>query len=82
MSMITLPSLTDRPARRHQATLTAGFGIATLARLRGELDEDDEVPFGGDDDDDLSELDDVDELEVEEDEDELDDDEFGSEADV
>ena len=70
MSMITLPSLTDLPARRHQATLTAGFGIATLARLRGELDEDDEVPF------------DVDELEVDEDEDELDDDEFGGEADV
>ena len=37
MSMITLPSLTDRPARRHQATLTAGFGIATLARLRTSL---------------------------------------------
>jgi hypothetical protein len=83
MSMITLPSLTAGPARRPQATLTAGFGTVTIARLRGELDEDDEVPFGGDDDD-LSELDDVDELEVDEDEDEdeLDDDEFEAEADV
>ncbi|MGD0981667.1 MAG: hypothetical protein ABR946_09330 [Solirubrobacteraceae bacterium] len=82
MSMITLPSLTAGPARRPQATLTAGFGPATIARLRGELDEDDEVPFGADDDDDLSELDDVDELEVDEDDDELDDDEFEAEADV
>ena len=82
MSTITLPSPTAGPACRPQATLTAGFGTATMARLRAELDEDDEVPFGGDDDDDLSELDDVDELEVDEDDDELDDDEFEAEGDV
>jgi hypothetical protein len=76
MSMITLPSLAGQPARRHQATPTAGFGPATLARLRSELDEDDDL-FGADDDDELSELDDDDELEVEEDDVELDDEDGG-----
>jgi hypothetical protein len=84
MSMITPPSFPGGPARRRHATTTAGFGTATLALLRGELDEDDEELFGADEDD-LSELDDVDELEVDEDDVELDDDddaEFGAEGDV
>jgi hypothetical protein len=84
MSMITLPSLPGRPARRQRATPTAGFKTATLAGLRSELDEDDDELFGADDDD-LSELDDVDELEVDEDDVELDDDdddEFGAEGDA
>jgi hypothetical protein len=81
MSMITLPSCTGRPTRRHRATPTASFGTETCARLRSELEEDDEELFG--DDDELSELDEVDELEVEDDDDELDDDdEFGAEGDA